>query len=163
MGLESAVIELKKGGNTMQTLAQYIAAGLSSMGNLLPTPSMRAIPWIARLLAVFHASTPRGGVDMKGFTRYSVLLFVLLLTVALPAGTLAETEVSGMISSDQTWTVAGSPYVVVGSVLVSSEVTLLATQVPTQRTMKRGTIRAVLLWNMEWWNMQVVRVMGHYK
>ena len=46
-------------------------------------------------------------------------LFLLLVTV-----TFAQTNVSGAISSDTTWSLANSPYTITGSVLVSNGVTL---------------------------------------
>jgi len=62
---------------------------------------------------------------VKKVKRYPALLFVFLLSVlALPAATSADTNVSGVISTDTVWTLSGSPYIVTGSVLVSSGVTL---------------------------------------
>ncbi|NOZ69081.1 MAG: hypothetical protein GXP46_07515, partial [Deferribacteres bacterium] len=61
---------------------------------------------------------------MKSMRNYSVLLFIFLLAVALPVSVSADTNVSGIISGDTTWTQAGSPYIVTGNVLVSSGVTL---------------------------------------
>jgi len=42
-------------------------------------------------------------------------------TMTIPTG---PTEVSGIISADTTWTVAGSPYVVTGNILIENGVTL---------------------------------------
>ncbi len=61
---------------------------------------------------------------MKRINRYFALLFILFLAVALPAVVSADTPVSGIIDSDTTWTLSDSPYIVTGSVLVNSGVTL---------------------------------------
>ena len=62
-------------------------------------------------------------------------LVLLLLTIAVLVGSLlligntdAPTPVSGTITSDITWTKAGSPYELTGTVLVNSGVTLLVAQ-----------------------------------
>ena len=49
---------------------------------------------------------------------------VLVSTVFIVTFGFGQTDVSGIISSNTTWTSANSPYVVTGSVLVSEEVTL---------------------------------------
>jgi len=49
---------------------------------------------------------------------------VFLFAVFSGGHALADTNVSGLIGSDTTWTKAGSPYIVVGSVLVNTGVTL---------------------------------------
>jgi len=58
---------------------------------------------------------------MKKLAKY----FIIYVGVILINNTgFAQTNVSGIISSDTTWTVAGSPYIVTGGVLVDSGVTL---------------------------------------
>jgi len=54
---------------------------------------------------------------------HGFLLAVLTLSVTANIG-LADTHVSGPIVSDTTWTLANSPYIVIGSVLVMQGVTL---------------------------------------
>ena len=49
---------------------------------------------------------------------------LILSFFVLTAVSFTQTDVSGIISSNTTWTSANSPYVVTGSVLVSEEVTL---------------------------------------
>ena len=49
-------------------------------------------------------------------------LLALLLTVLVQSA--SATDVSGTISADMTWNLAGSPYVVTGSILVEKAVTL---------------------------------------
>ena len=56
-----------------------------------------------------------------GFLKF--LLVVVLFTI-LPAVAFADSYVSGPISSDTTWALVNSPYIVTGSVLVNSGVTL---------------------------------------
>ncbi|RMZ48964.1 T9SS C-terminal target domain-containing protein [Candidatus Marinimicrobia bacterium PRS2] len=48
-----------------------------------------------------------------------IILSILLLSVVV-----AQTDVSGMISSNTTWVVSNSPYIVTGNILVNSDVTL---------------------------------------
>lgn len=61
----------------------------------------------------------------------AILTFILALSVFVLTGTSyfgtvqAATDVSGLISSDTTWTVAGSPYSLTGPVGVSEGVTLI--------------------------------------
>ena len=58
---------------------------------------------------------------MKKLAKY----FIIYVGVILINNTgFAQTNVSGVIFSDTTWAVAGSPYIVTGSVLVDSGVTL---------------------------------------
>lgn len=53
----------------------------------------------------------------------SLVAMVVLLSFGLQSA-IADTEVSGNITSDTTWTVEGSPYIVVGTVEVASIATL---------------------------------------
>jgi hypothetical protein len=48
----------------------------------------------------------------------------LIIAGILAAVSLSATNVSGLISSDITWNLAGSPYVVTGNILVAENVTL---------------------------------------
>ena len=61
---------------------------------------------------------------MKKINRYLALLFILFLAITLPAVASADTNVSGVISTDTTWTLSDSPYIVTGSTLVNSGVNL---------------------------------------
>jgi len=63
------------------------------------------------------ASSPRVATR-----TYMVLAVGAMLSGAIPAG--AQTYVSGTIDHDTTWSLAGSPYVLVGTVAVDSGVTL---------------------------------------
>jgi len=54
----------------------------------------------------------------------SLSLFVFLLYIAPSAETGGPTPVSGHLTVDTTWTLAGSPYIVVGGVIVDSDVFL---------------------------------------
>jgi RHS repeat-associated protein len=60
---------------------------------------------------------PRAIVQLAAF-------LALVILVALVGSARAATNVSGTISSNQTWTLAGSPYVMTGSVSVATGVTL---------------------------------------
>ncbi len=53
---------------------------------------------------------------------FLVLSFTLL--VLAHGKIVAQTNVSGIISTNTTWTLAGSPYIMTGGILVSSGVTL---------------------------------------
>jgi len=55
---------------------------------------------------------------MKGIT------FILIILLVLSSLARADTEVSGVISTDTIWTIAGSPYVVTGNILVEENVQL---------------------------------------
>ena len=57
---------------------------------------------------------------MKSILR----LFVALLILSVGSSALAQTDVFGSINSDQTWTVAGSPYLLHADVTVLNGVTL---------------------------------------
>ena len=61
---------------------------------------------------------------MKTKTLFYGLLFSLFLLLVLARNVAADTPVSGPITSDTTWTLAGSPYIVTGGVLVMEGVTL---------------------------------------
>ena len=49
---------------------------------------------------------------------------LLILLLCLPTFIYSQTDISGIISANQTWTIAWSPYTVTGNVLVNSGVTL---------------------------------------
>ncbi len=55
------------------------------------------------------------------FVRKLLVILCLLCT----AGVFAQTNVSGIISTNTTWNLAGSPYIVVGNVLVDTNKTLI--------------------------------------
>lgn len=52
-----------------------------------------------------------------------IIQFFLILFLFIGHGS-AQTNVSGLISSNSTWTISGSPYIVTGNILVSSGITL---------------------------------------
>jgi len=54
---------------------------------------------------------------------YGILLGLCIMLALVRNGT-ADTSVSGVITSDTIWTLAGSPYIVVGDVQIPDEVTL---------------------------------------
>ena len=56
--------------------------------------------------------------------RLYLLLICVVLLFLCPAVSFADTYVSGAITEDTTWTLAGSPYIVTGNVLVMEGVTL---------------------------------------
>ncbi len=64
--------------------------------------------------------------DLKVLVRHLPLVVGvgLLLAVLVPGAATADTQVTGDIPADATWTVAGSPYIVVGNVRVLPGVTL---------------------------------------
>src|ERR1700680_4524573 len=72
---------------------------------------------------------------------------IALLIFAVPA--VADTNVSGTISSGTTWTLGGSPYIVTGEVIVNTHVTLAIDPGVTvkfnggQQLMINGTLSAV--------------------
>lgn len=61
---------------------------------------------------------------MKARELFYGFLFSLILVLATANNAVADTPVSGLITTDTTWTLAGSPYIVIGGVLVNSGVTL---------------------------------------
>jgi len=64
------------------------------------------------------------GLNWAGRSFILPLVIVLLLLASVVKNSVAYTSVSGTISSDTTWTIANSPYIVTGGVVVSSGVTL---------------------------------------
>src|SRR3990167_9486320 len=64
------------------------------------------------------------GLNCAGRSFLLPLVIVLLLLASVVKNSIADTNVSGTISSDTTWTKATSPYIVTGSVIVNSGVTL---------------------------------------
>jgi len=80
------------------------------------------------------------------------LLFFILgsMTLMLPALAQSQTEVSGVIASDQTWTAAQSPYVLQGEVVVENGAVLRIQPGVTVRmarnagfTLRQGAVQAV--------------------
>src|SRR3990167_1264951 len=64
------------------------------------------------------------GLNCAGRSFLLPLVIGLLLLASVVKNCVAYTSVSGTISSDTTWTIANSPYIVTGSVIVNSGVTL---------------------------------------
>ena len=62
---------------------------------------------------------------MKKVNVFYKLVFSLFWLLVIANTTMAGTPVSGIISSNTTWTVSASPYIVTGNVLVNSGVTLI--------------------------------------
>jgi len=61
----------------------------------------------------------------SGFARPSSIFRAVALSTSLAFGTAANaTDVSGTISENTTWTLAGSPYIVTGWLQISSGITL---------------------------------------
>ncbi len=64
-------------------------------------------------------------MDMKLWRVVSCFLaFGMAVVFGIDKNSMADTNVSGFVSADTTWTAANSPYVVTGSVIVNSGVTL---------------------------------------
>ncbi len=61
---------------------------------------------------------------MKIKKGYAFLLSLVMPILFLSQFAFADTEVSGLITEDTTWTLADSPYIAIGNVLVSEGVTL---------------------------------------
>jgi len=57
--------------------------------------------------------------------KKKIMLVLLLGILIIPTLGRAGTEISGIISSDATWTQAGSPYIVTGNILVQENVKLI--------------------------------------
>lgn len=55
--------------------------------------------------------------------RYSLVAAIIYFTIDFIPAT-AQTNISGLISSDMNWSIAGSPYIVVGNTLLSSGYTI---------------------------------------
>jgi RHS repeat-associated protein len=70
--------------------------------------------------AVRHLSLARGRRER----RLATLALALILFALWPVPTASATNVSGTISSNTTWTLANSPYVMTGNVTVNAGVTL---------------------------------------
>src|SRR3990167_8520480 len=64
------------------------------------------------------------GLNCAGRSFLLPLVIGLLLLASVVKNCVAYTSVSGTISSDTTWAIANSPYIVTGSVIVNSGVTL---------------------------------------
>ncbi len=63
--------------------------------------------------------------SILGGKRYLALLVIIIFILTLiPISPATATEVSGEITTDTTWTVAGSPYIVTGDVFVCNGATL---------------------------------------
>jgi len=96
--------------------------GSKSLGINVSTPSFQC--WReSRSLSFFSNFLTSALPSFRVFVRlffYSALL--LCCAVSSPA--FADTNVSGVISSDTTWTAASSPYVITGNILVNSGITL---------------------------------------
>jgi parallel beta-helix repeat protein len=75
-------------------------------------------------LAVLFADRRCGAGDMKEGYLKSFALGLMALASVLSVQKALATDVSGTLSSDTVWGVSGSPYVVTGTVLVSSGVKL---------------------------------------
>jgi hypothetical protein len=55
-------------------------------------------------------------------------ILIAIATAFIPCrGAIADTDVSGHITADETWSPAGSPYVLVGDIYVDPGVTLTVT------------------------------------
>ncbi|EKD28684.1 MAG: hypothetical protein ACD_79C00248G0001, partial [uncultured bacterium] len=55
---------------------------------------------------------------------FKILLFITFIILAFLQNSYSETSVSGNITSNTTWTLAGSPYIVTGDITVPEGITL---------------------------------------
>ena len=72
-----------------------------------------------------------------GILMFFVLAFCYLQIMLTPA--FAETEVSGTISTNTTWTKAGSPYIVTGNITVKGTLAILNIEPGVEVRFERGT------------------------
>src|SRR5258705_9728710 len=61
---------------------------------------------------------------MNNYTLTKRIFLLILLFTSRTVVSIAQTNVSGFISTNTTWNLAGSPYIVIGNVLVSYGYTL---------------------------------------
>ena len=79
-------------------------------------------------------------MNIKSFKFFSIAIVVFLLTATTNAK--ADTNVSGIISVDTTWTLANSPYIVTGGIIVNSGVTLT---IEAGATVKFDSLKSLII------------------
>ena len=65
--------------------------------------------------------------DLKSLNQprwFITVCLIVCILLSFIQSTEADTDVSGLISADTTWSVPGNPYIVTSTVLVNSRVTL---------------------------------------